>query len=39
MSSAFHIHIGGAGCMIGSSLWKLYSKEQPDDKKGYIFEE
>ncbi|CAD8214348.1 unnamed protein product [Paramecium octaurelia] len=27
MSSAFHIHIGGAGVMIGDMLWKLYEKE------------
>lgn len=30
MSSAMHIHIGGAGTRIGDFLWRLYEKEKPD---------
>ncbi|CAD8141142.1 unnamed protein product [Paramecium pentaurelia] len=38
MSSSIHIHIGGAGVMIGDLLWKLYQKEQKDTKnQHYIY--
>ncbi|CAD8075023.1 unnamed protein product [Paramecium sonneborni] len=40
MCSAFHLHIGGAGVMMGDVLWKLYTKEQGDTiEKNYIFNE
>ncbi|CAK76387.1 unnamed protein product (macronuclear) [Paramecium tetraurelia] len=40
MSSAFHIHIGGAGVMIGDMLWKLYEKEYNEaTQNNYIYEE
>ncbi|CAD8125041.1 unnamed protein product [Paramecium sonneborni] len=40
MSSAFHIHIGGAGVMIGDMLWKLYEKEHNETtQKNYIYQE
>ncbi|CAD8094427.1 unnamed protein product [Paramecium sonneborni] len=35
-----HIHIGGAGVMIGDMLWRQYFKEEPDTPyKHFIFEE
>ncbi|CAD8120553.1 unnamed protein product [Paramecium sonneborni] len=38
MSSSIHLHIGGAGVMIGDMLWKLYQKEQKDTKnQKYIY--
>ncbi|CAD8143294.1 unnamed protein product [Paramecium octaurelia] len=40
MSSALHIHIGGAGVMIGDMLWKLYEKEYNEaTQNNYIYEE
>ncbi|CAD8100625.1 unnamed protein product [Paramecium primaurelia] len=40
MSSAFHIHIGGAGVMIGDMLWKFYEKEHNETtQKNYIYEQ
>ncbi|CAD8215015.1 unnamed protein product [Paramecium octaurelia] len=40
MSSAFHIHIGGARVMIGDMLWKLYEKEYNEaTQNNYIYEE
>ncbi|CAK61147.1 unnamed protein product (macronuclear) [Paramecium tetraurelia] len=40
MSSAFHIHIGGAGVMIGDMLWQLYEKEYNEtNQKNYIYNE
>ncbi|CAD8080412.1 unnamed protein product [Paramecium primaurelia] len=40
MSSAFHIHIGGAGVMIGDMLWKLYEKEHNETtQKNYIYQQ
>ncbi|CAK84284.1 unnamed protein product (macronuclear) [Paramecium tetraurelia] len=40
MSSAIHLHIGGAGVMIGDALWKLYQKEQEETNvKSYIYNE
>ncbi|CAD8196492.1 unnamed protein product [Paramecium octaurelia] len=40
MSSALHIHIGGAGVMIGDMLWKLYEAEHNETtQKNYIYEQ
>ncbi|CAD8168768.1 unnamed protein product [Paramecium pentaurelia] len=40
MSSAFHIHIGGAGVMMGDMLWKLYEKEHNETtQKNYIYDQ
>ncbi|CAD8085825.1 unnamed protein product [Paramecium sonneborni] len=40
MSSAFHVHIGGAGVMIGDALWKLYEKEHNEtNQKNYIYQQ
>ncbi|CAD8083288.1 unnamed protein product [Paramecium primaurelia] len=40
MCSSIHLHIGGAGVMIGDELWKLYQKEQTDkNAKIYIYNE
>ncbi|CAK84204.1 unnamed protein product (macronuclear) [Paramecium tetraurelia] len=40
MCSAIHLHIGGAGVMIGNELWKLYQKEQTETNvKSYIYNE
>ncbi|CAD8159277.1 unnamed protein product [Paramecium pentaurelia] len=40
MSSAFHIHIGGAGVMMGDMLWKLYDKEHNETtQKNYIYDQ
>ncbi|CAK82862.1 unnamed protein product (macronuclear) [Paramecium tetraurelia] len=39
-SSVIHLHIGGAGVMIGDALWKLYEKEESDTNvKSYIYNE
>ncbi|CAD8209933.1 unnamed protein product [Paramecium pentaurelia] len=40
MCSSIHLHIGGAGVMIGDILWKLYQKEQIDTNiNNYIYDE
>ncbi|CAK64881.1 unnamed protein product (macronuclear) [Paramecium tetraurelia] len=40
MSSAFHIHIGGAGVMMGDMLWKLYEKEHNETTlKNYVYQQ
>ncbi|CAK61114.1 unnamed protein product (macronuclear) [Paramecium tetraurelia] len=40
MSSALHIHVGGAGIKMGDMLWKLYEKEYNETtQKNYIYDE
>ncbi|CAD8156927.1 unnamed protein product [Paramecium octaurelia] len=40
MFSAFHIHIGGAGVMIGDMLWKLYEAEHNETtQKNQIYQQ